>query len=342
MKRVVKIFIWIIVFIILFTSITNIVKPKYLFNSDYQSPETEMWRNFYHMEKDSIDVLFVGPSRVYCGVNTMQIYQDCQGTTSFDLCSSMQDVATSYYYIEEALKYQQPDYIVLDAYALCYDAFSNEECYKRSLDDMRWGSVKYQAIRDWQEHTDADESLLNRLFPIIDFHDRWKDLHAEDIMEQKYELNFAGYCPSTDIEEQSTEGIADILGDVNITKSTEDYFKKIITLCQNNDIKLIMISVPDISWGENTQVQMAEYLSDYDMPYWDYNTEKKMGESGISEKTDYRNFNHLNMYGSIKFSQILARDLKDYGLAPNEHSNKTESEWKSLYNKWIEFYRTNR
>lgn len=116
-QRIIKIGIWCIVFILLFNEVSKILLPKYYFNTSVASPETELWNSFYQEEQESIDIIFLGSSHIYNGINPIIVY-DITHMTGFDLSSSGQDIPTSYFYLKESLQYQHPSYVVLDTYGI--------------------------------------------------------------------------------------------------------------------------------------------------------------------------------------------------------------------------------
>ena len=68
---------------------------------------------YYKQPEDSVDVLFVGSSHIFCHVNTGILWDD-YGIPAFDLAAAEQPFWNSYYYIKEGLKTQTPELVVLD------------------------------------------------------------------------------------------------------------------------------------------------------------------------------------------------------------------------------------
>lgn len=95
---ILKVCTWCIGFGVIFFVCSGILKPKYFFDSASQSPETEMWKAFYEEPENSIDVIFLGSSHIYNGVNPLVFYEET-GLTGFDLASSSQDIPTGYFYL---------------------------------------------------------------------------------------------------------------------------------------------------------------------------------------------------------------------------------------------------
>ena len=90
----------------------------YVFTPKYDYGICSM-NNLYDQPGDSVDVLFVGSSLLYSGVNTNELWSR-YGIAAYDLCSADQPFWVSYYMIREALRMQHPKLIVLDARPAMY------------------------------------------------------------------------------------------------------------------------------------------------------------------------------------------------------------------------------
>ena len=77
------------------------------------SPPKQDLSVIYYEPSDTIDVLFVGSSHTYCGINPNVLWRG-EGIAAYNFTSGGQPLWTSYYYINEALKSQKPSLIVLD------------------------------------------------------------------------------------------------------------------------------------------------------------------------------------------------------------------------------------
>ena len=76
--------------------------------------------NIYRQPEDSVDVLAVGTSLTYAGINTNVLWSEF-GIASYNLCSAEQPFWVSYYTIKEVLKTQHPRVILLDAKPSIYE-----------------------------------------------------------------------------------------------------------------------------------------------------------------------------------------------------------------------------
>ena len=71
--------------------------------------------NDIHKNKNQYDVIILGSSRAYTTYNP-NVLDSILNTTSYNMGTSAQDIAESYYMLREILEYQSPKYVVLDLF----------------------------------------------------------------------------------------------------------------------------------------------------------------------------------------------------------------------------------
>lgn len=319
-------------FVLILMVLSTVLKPKWMFQTREKSPETETWSEFYEEPKNSLDILFIGSSHVYDDVNPVVIYENT-GLKGFDLASSRQDMATSYFYIKEALRRQNPQYIVLETYGFGYDALSAEEqaCYKRSLDYMRGLSVKIEAYRAWHKNL-PDESLFPRIFTIMDYHSRWDSLEEIDFTFKEKIETVNGYSPVYSCQTIAHEKYYEEEEVTAFSETTMEYFEKICDICKEENIQLVLFSAPADN-ARKVQADQFRAIADlYQVPYYDFNEDTYYSQIGLDSTKDYRDYSHLNVYGSEKFSRFLAEQMVAWfslgdTMAPNDVWEQKAEQW---------------
>ena len=329
----VKSAVWLIGFAVIFLSAANLLKPKYLYTSEYYSPETEIWESFYAMPKNSVDILFMGSSHMYNTVNPAVFFEKT-GLTGQNLSSSNQDIPTLYFYLKEALRFQSPEYVVIEGYGFKFHGLAMEECYKRSLDDMKFSKIKAEAVRCWAENL-PDEKPLARFFTISDYHSRWDELDHYDFNYKKYKTEIFGYIPVYYSSKDVVHDFYRIPAEpFEIESTTAQYFEKIVILCEDNGIKLAVMIAPDASWNVQYSIPIEKLCKEYKVPFYDYNSEEKYESLGIENSKDWANAGHLNIYGAEKTTERLAFDLAESGFINADYTNELDKYRKKLLDKW--------
>lgn len=101
------------------------------------------------MEKNSVDVLFLGSSVVVNAFIPQEMYED-YGIRSYNLGSEQQSPFLSYYLLKEAYKSQNPKAVVLDLkfmQRLHSEAINTtERLTRKTVDPMHWSANKVELI----------------------------------------------------------------------------------------------------------------------------------------------------------------------------------------------------
>lgn len=330
-------FIFLLCFFLIITLITPIFVPKFLDGL----ATTAVIDGFYELENNSIDVIFLGSSQVMTAVSPMQIYNDT-GISSYNLGTEQQNLVTSYYLLEEALRFQSPKVVVLDMLFLFpyYNESalnSKEEFVRKSFDYMKWSANKWEAINTICT-LDNTHKIQNYLFPFLRYHSRWAELNSSDFtyLFKNKENPLKGFSIVTDNE------VFDFSGFSLSTSSAQGtpvdtmlfYFEKIVSTCQENDIHLLLIKTPrgNGSWGEAYHNTVQTLAEKYDLPFLDYNEKTLFEAINFNPDTDYQDASHVNYYGAVKITKHLSCYLSNhYDDLEDIRNNPAYDSWQKDY-----------
>lgn len=235
---------------------------------------------------------------------------------------------TSYYYLQEALKYQKPKTVVLEVYGTKLSELNDETKNRKVFDDMKFSKEKIDSIK---QSINKDEDMLSYIFPIIRYHDRWRDLSKKDFTYPLSDKNFIykGHWIHFNTVKNTNMNFYKDKGNYKIEDNVTEYMNKIVQLCNDNNIKLVLIKAPRYDWYQSNYEAVNRYAKENNLEYIDYNLFYK--KLGISDETDFRdNGQHLNDKGAIKFSENIGEYLK---------KNQTiESKNEDIEEAWNEDY----
>ena len=71
---------------------------KKLFGREKSEPNTNMIGGFYEEPKNSLDVLFIGSSSMFCNVNPLILFKE-EGFASYILGTSSQQLEATYFFL---------------------------------------------------------------------------------------------------------------------------------------------------------------------------------------------------------------------------------------------------
>ena len=316
---------------ILSVIVTVLCRPKW-YREGIWEPVTEIHDGFYALEKDSLDVAFVGSSQIFSNINPLLIWKE-YGISSYDMTSSAQRAWISKYYIQEILKYQSPKVIVLDMMKF-YDATPNDEDRNRkALDYMRMSKEKMEAIRESIRGC-PDETMISYIFPIIRYHKRWADLTSDDFgyFFKTKGFYMHGYDPRYGVEEQPLDRFLPHENqEERLPERNRKIMENIIAVCKEKNVDLVLIRTPQKDWTWEQHCEIEVLAQTFDLTFIDYNL--LLDEIKL-ESRDYNDINHLNANGADKVSAHIGRYLKE-NYSFDRHNNSKS--WDMDYKKYLEY-----
>lgn len=322
----------------------RIITPKYMYGSSF--PTSQTYIDFYNLEKDSIDVLFLGSSHATCAFSPAELYDKYQ-IKSYNLSCEEQNLITSYYWLKESLKTQSPQVVVLDCYMLYLfdkESLLNSRtiCTRKAFDYMRWSGNKIEAINDLSFLGEAME-MKTFIFPALVYHDNWKtpSLNNFEIFSRNEASMFKGYLSleaygGIDFAPVSLSAFDDEAEEPN--EIMLEYLERIIKLCEEEDIRLILTSTPTMFEDVNQAAYLNKLAAQYDIEFYDYNTAEIYNEIGYDFALDNHDEDHANLTGSIKITDHLAGKMLNnpsfvLSSGKNELWEKYADEYKAYLNE---------
>ncbi len=261
------------------------------------------WNEFYSKEKKSLDIIFLGSSHSYRTYNPV-IVDSVASIESFNLSSSIQTVATSYYLLVEALKYQNPRIVFLDVFpfTLNYhqlDAINYNFPYIKSSSTkyrMFWNGLNFKEkiqfiVPIYSKRNSFFSSLRFLFFPNYEINT--DELYVED--------GFVTSLGSLD-QNQINDTNPNNWEPTSMTKFHLTHLEKITDLCDINGISLIITRTP-------TARKVYDNLDDFDRMIHKFADEYSIEYINFDEYAkkqlnfnDFKDVGHLNYQGSKKIS----------------------------------------
>ena len=273
--------------------------------------------NLYRQPDDSVDVMTVGSSLAYAGVNTNVLWEE-YGIASYNLCSAEQPFWVSYYTIREALKTQHPKVILLDAKAATYTRdYSKRGRTILSTYGIRGIENRIGAIMACVE---TPRDAVSYILGLPEVHSNYKKLTAEDFVFPPDNggrgESWKGYIESDVVESHERPSVVWNSVKRNMNDREEEYARKIFELARDEGITMLVVGFPNPDYANdhmyyNSLFAIAE---EYGVPWINYNDPSL--RFGLRFSTDFADWQHLNVKGSITFSRKLGEDLREmYSLA---------------------------
>ena len=310
-----------------------LLMPKYM----SQSKEGALIAEYYD-NAGSNDVVFIGDCEVYENFSPITLWET-YGIPSFIRGSAQQLIWQSYYLMEETFQYEKPDVVVFNVLSMKYDTVEStgsatqREAYNRlNLDGMRWSRSKWDSIMASMTQEERDwESQWTYLFPLLRYHDRWSELTAEDFryMFHRDQVSDNGYLMQTGVKPMTAPHAEKPLVDYTLGENSWYYLDKMVQLCKEYDVQLVLIKAPTLSpvWWEQWDAQVEAYAEENDLLY--INLIDHIEEIGIDWNTDtYDTGLHLNVYGAEKLTRYFGKILTEQcGLQDRRDDATLNAQW---------------
>ena len=304
-KRAVAVIIGLLVILAVLALLQRLVMPKYM--GDVK--EGALISEYYDEDKD-FDVVFIGDCEVYENFVPATLWEN-YGINSYIRGSAQQLIWQSYYLMEETLQYEKPDVIVFNVLSLQYNEPQKEAYNRMTIDGMRWSTSKVGCI---QASMLESENFIEYVFPLLRYHDRWSELEPEDFqyLLGAEKVGHNGYYMQVGVVPVDYIPEGKILGDYSFGENAWSYLDKMVALCEENDVELILIKAPSLypEWYEEWDVQVEEYAAEHNLKY--INFLEHTEEIGLDYSTDtYDAGLHLNLYGAVKLTDYFGAWLAE-------------------------------
>lgn len=284
-----------------------LMASSYIFlpkSNDKNSGMEEFKANGILGEKEnSIDVLFVGDSELYSAVIPLEIWQN-KGYTSYNCGTSGQTLDYTQVMLNRTFEKQSPKVVFLETNAI-YRKFTVK-------------NVLFTKSADY--------------FSILRYHNRWKTMKIDEI-NKPVEFTFTdeckGYRFSTTVK-PSTKGknyMVPTEKSAVIEKLNRQSVEKIKKICDENGVKLVLLSTPSTkNWNYMRHNGVEALANDLGCEYIDLNLLPK--EIPIDWQADTRDKgDHLNYFGAKKVTTYLAEYLENTGLLTDKRGNSDYENW---------------
>lgn len=331
--EIIKVVAFGLTFGIIFLMLSIILKPKWIDLDQKFEPATCIEDGFYAEPKNEIDALFLGSSNAYEDINPLVLWKQ-KKITSYVLGSGSQKVWTSYYYLQEALKYQKPKVVLLELYGLKMNYINNDAMNRKVFDYMKLSKEKLDSI-DSSIDINA-ESKMSYIFTIMRYHDRWQDLTQKDFTYPLGNKNFIykGHWIHFNTVKTDTMNFYAKTDEYNIDPKVMKYLDKIVDLCKQENIELMFFKSPRSDWYEADYLTAKRYAEKQNIPYIDYNLFYK--DLGITDEKHFRdNGGHLNDEGANILTKNIGQYLSENYNIISQKNDIINKHWDDDYNSYL-------
>ncbi len=303
LKASCKVISFVLAFCLIFAGLQAVLLPKY-------GDSVLMVNGLKQLDENSIDVMFMGPSQMYCTVDSKRLTEE-YGISSFNFGAASQYLTCTYYYLQEALKLQKPKVVMVEVTSFFLqnkDIRDAEMGWTYAL--MDWNKEKWDSMLEVSGGN--IKTAIKYSIPLLAYHSRWNILGKEDLLYYFTDPDFSlrGFCKGTDVNEQTIKYLSPGNGEVReVPEDTAKAISNIAALCKENNIDVVFFKSPVAEWTRNDSKTVKEFINQNNLDFIDFND--YIYEIGIDSKTDFANELHLNVSGAEKTTDFIAEYLKE-------------------------------
>lgn len=322
-----------------------------------------LFHEFYN-EDAPIDVVFVGTSRYYRGVNT-DIIDTGLGVNCYNFGTSQQGMIDSYYVLEEIYNTQTPELVVLDvtwrrlyetAVAMPTNIIINY--MQHSERKLNYARSIYKADTVLQflmpglqnPNTLLSADLLSNIK--LKFSPEYRNYDAAVAKYKDEWYSSKGFVYSTKAFEDGNIGELELdnaWDKALVDDASLDYLDQCIRLCQEKGSKVVCIGAPTTAATLATAGNYSDYvrfieaqLDEYGIEYYDFSLARP--ELYMARDSYYYDEVHLNGAGADAFSAALVQVLATFEQSDFDESRYFYPSFEEMaqaaprvLNTWLKF-----
>lgn len=286
---------------------------------------------FRAFPEDTVDVIALGSSHMQYAFNPGYFYAET-GYYSYVFGSVCQPFSESVYLLEEVLKTQHPETVVIDVFTLLPQS---QVCYAEGTYyiamDMMSGNTRTKAADAIPDSVDEDTRLSYK-YDLYMNHSNWKTMDFSDLESiQKAASEEQGIAWGLGYVDQDPEvlqftplEVFEPQTEVSLSNDEKYWIDKLVDLCDENNIHLIFVKTPyqEDQTDADKLAAVWNYLDSKGCEYIDFLA--KANELGWYLDMDGDTW-HNNTWGAEIVTRYLANVIKEKGYVTS-HTDNPEAE----------------
>ncbi|MCR5042304.1 MAG: hypothetical protein K6C36_09445 [Clostridia bacterium] len=326
----------------------NSLSAAYSFNPQYAENQSRI-AAFEKQEKDSVDVVLFGTSAMRAWLSPWAY--KWYGIRAFGLQTDAQPFAAAQALLEGAvLRNQSPVLAVIDLTASVKYISSVEGLHLRYIvegldfaDRITFLQRVYPAYKSAEKVGNVD--VFSYLFPFLYEHNHYQNFSTGKDYYEAYLNTFKGTfrAPYTDTSELAKPDVSSFSPEEPDPESLA-VLDDLLDFCDGHpEMQFLFILTPKGGERKEFDGGFGDYETEMSHDLWvmehvrergytvlDFNTDELLEAVGIDFGADFKDNRHLNIYGTLKFTNWLSEYIVENYELPDRSADETES-WDKAY-----------
>lgn len=292
---------------------------------------------FYKEEEKCLDVALIGNSTLREGYIPTAMWHD-YAITSRGLSSSPTHPEVIKVAISHVIRYQEPSVVFIDINGLTYQHKSDAEFFiKQYYKALPKGEFKTELEEKYDYLSTVDDDL-----ELFHNHNNFRQQQYWESLVYPAQFITKGYYPNKIVFPVNPVSYDDTTV-LPLPSDGQEYLMDIIEECKKYpEVKFVLGKMPRYN-STNDDVNatymlrsVPSYLEGTNIEFKDFTNDAEA--IGLDPKTDFKDFEHLNHLGSIKFTNYFASYLLDeLHLERKEKREETKENFDKAYDDTIDY-----
>lgn len=296
--------------------------------STNNSKDTLHIKGFFKEPDNTIDVLLIGASELYSGFCSTRAWSE-YGYTSYALSYAGMPAQIYKQALMRALKTQKPKMIAFEV-----NGFLHGDKYDKNPGKIHaWfdnAGIDSDGEKFIKEKIPEDKQT-EYFFPFYKYHSNWKkpDITLRNALGRLFlAIEPYSYCKAFATTNTTKKDNKIKNRKAVLEKRQKDELKELLDFCKDSGFKQVLffrsphcIKTTNFKVIEEVQQMVESYGYSFE------NFENSYDEIKLNTKTDFYNYEHMNVYGMEKFTKFLGEYIKNNYDVKTEHSKETVDMW---------------
>ncbi len=309
---------------------------------------------YYLEEKNSLDVVFIGASDIYASFAPGLAYEKF-GFTSYSYATASSTAGAAKTMLKEVMRTQNPQKIVIEVNAFLYgfDNDSKISSVRNYIDNVPLNENKIEYLQSGAIPEGEEE--IEYYLPLIKYHSTWNDYpepsgkylsqiitqHMDGSTKLKGYRTQTAFCKTAPGYPCINNTLARNDKTLSLLPEYEAKLRDLLEYCKEQELDVLFIRTPHMvdksTYGRFKRANaVGKIIREYGFDY--VNFERDSNTLAYTE-SDYYNIDHLNFYGSAKFTEYLGSILTEkYGVKKSELSEKQKKNWDTAAEYYHKLY----
>jgi len=334
-----KVLAFIIIFVYIFIKVSYVLRPE-------QFPVgSNTIREYLKLSPNSIDVVYVGASRVNKFFTPMEAYKR-YGLVSANCTGSGLPQQFTKFVTQEVLKSQSPKLLLisLDIFSTTASLRDEDSYIRYVTDSFPYSFERLQAIRNGIPNK---KSTLSYHFDIAKYHTNVGNLFNKNCWRYAFGLDIGRYIYHDTDEVSGLNGYFfvkmassieypyyDDISELPLLDSVNPYYLDLVKYVKGLDINIIFtISPHGRDELEHKRINYMRHIATENGIIF-LNGNDFFDEIGLDSQIDFYDRNHTNIFGAVKYTEWLCSYLKNHYDIPDRRDDYRYADWNLAYETW--------